>query len=390
MATSTQEVIKRLKNCSRDLHPSVVEGVLRQYMSELEAGGYSHQWRQRVLESALMGFEKMLKGEKEGTGWVNRPEVSTRGTRRLKRLAGRTSWFQPGGNERRTGVKRRRGGQETEERKTDQPIEGVMYVPFTPQSELKKKMQEVENLWANNPNSGRMRIVERLGPTIQELVTNPAPWKGEHCGREVCPPCETRPGTCRGKGVTYNILCGTCKEEGKVALYHVESNRTLLDRSLEHLASLRREQEGSVLHRHWRECHPDRGEPSAYQFQLKGKHRTPTERQLTEALNIQFSEADILLNAKTEFGRNCYVTVTTEYDEKRWNSRQTELQNTGIQPNKRRREDSSQGEETENASWRKEPPQRKADSRQKDTETGILRWVTQRNGIQKDPQRKGI
>ena len=61
-----------------------------------------------------------------------------------------------------------------------------------------------------------------------------------------------------------------------------------------------------------------------------------------------------------------------------------------IQPNKRRREDSSQGEETENASWRKEPPQRKTDSRQKNTETGILRWVTQRNGIQKDAQRKGI
>ena len=73
-ATVSQEIIRRYKNCSRDLHPSVVEGVLRQYMSELEAGGYSLQWRQRVLEAALVGYERMLVRQKEGTGWVNRPE----------------------------------------------------------------------------------------------------------------------------------------------------------------------------------------------------------------------------------------------------------------------------------------------------------------------------
>ena len=67
VATCSQEIIRRLKNCSRDLHPSVVEGVIRQYMTELGEGGYNLPWRLIVLESAFSVYEKMLKKEKEGT-----------------------------------------------------------------------------------------------------------------------------------------------------------------------------------------------------------------------------------------------------------------------------------------------------------------------------------
>ena len=252
---------------------------------------------------------------------------------------------------------------------------------------MKRRMQEVEKLWEDNPNSGRIRVVERLGPTVKELVTNPSPWRGEHCGRETCPPCATKPGACRAKGVTYSILCGTCKEAGKEAVYHGESNRTLLDRSLEHLANLRRREENSVLLRHWKEEHSEEEVP-VFQFHLQGRHRTSTERQLKEALNIQYSKADILMNAKTEFGRNCLVMQTTEFDEKK--GVQTGQEDAEPHPRKRRREDSCKEEESGAASCRVKPPKGKELSKQRSTEKGILSWIIQRNGEKKDAQRNGL
>ena len=108
VVTATQECIRRLKNTSRDLPPEVVEEILRTYMLELEAGGYGHKWRMNILEAAIGGYEKMLQGELEGRGRVNRPERSTRGLRRWKRLVGRSTWFQPPGSKaEKRGVKRR-------------------------------------------------------------------------------------------------------------------------------------------------------------------------------------------------------------------------------------------------------------------------------------------
>ena len=113
--------------------------------------------------------------------------------------------------------------------------------------------------------------------------------------------------------------------------YHGESNRTLLDRSLEHVGSLRRKEDKSVLWRHWMETHGDRTDPPSYEFHLMGRHWSPTERQLKEALLIQFSEADILLNEKTEFGRNWLVLQRTE--ERQRHSENGEQ----VHPRKRRR-----------------------------------------------------
>ena len=86
-----------MKNTSRDLPPDNIEWTIKTYMDELEHGGYSSSWREKVLEAATRGYERLWMMEIEGKGRLNRPEASSRKTRRWKKLMGKTNWFQPGG-----------------------------------------------------------------------------------------------------------------------------------------------------------------------------------------------------------------------------------------------------------------------------------------------------
>ena len=169
-----------------------------------------------------------------------------------------------------------------------------------------------------------MRVLERLGPNMGTILCNQAPWTKEACSREVCPPCSGKPGLCRAKSVTYRISCETCKEEGKVTSYYGETNRTMADRTSEHLDLLRRRKEESILVEHWGGVHPHRKEAPSYKFTVIGRHSSALERQLKEALLIAGSKDDIILNRKSEFGRNSLVTNTIEFDGRKWEDHRRE------------------------------------------------------------------
>ena len=51
VATATQEILRRLKNVSRELPESKIESVLKSNISELNVGGYNKEWRTIVLRS---------------------------------------------------------------------------------------------------------------------------------------------------------------------------------------------------------------------------------------------------------------------------------------------------------------------------------------------------
>ena len=112
--------------------------------------------------------------------------------------------------------------------------------------------------------------------------------------------------------------------EGKSAAYYGETNRTMMDRTHEHVELLRRKKEESILMEHWGEVHPQRKDPPKYKFQALTSHKSSLERQLKEALNIASSKEDFLLNRKSEFARNCIVTQSSEFDGKKWMDRKEE------------------------------------------------------------------
>ena len=92
-ATASNEILRRLKNTSREVCSITVSQILKEYMGELAQGGYPLHWRIQVLSSALKGYAKIWEAETKGEGFVNRPEFVTKDKRRAARLTGKATWF---------------------------------------------------------------------------------------------------------------------------------------------------------------------------------------------------------------------------------------------------------------------------------------------------------
>merc|ERR1712059_218291 len=61
------------------------------------------------------------------------------------------------------------------------PYEGVVFVPSTPGSKLRKEVQKIKGI----------KFVERGGTTMRNLLVKSNPFTPTHCGREMCLPCNS-------------------------------------------------------------------------------------------------------------------------------------------------------------------------------------------------------
>ena len=189
---------------------------------------------------------------------------------------------------------------------------------FTTDSGLKKEIQTLEDRFLKDRKTGWIRVLERLGP-FKELLSNPTPWKNSQCGHQGCWPCQTKEGSCRAKGCTYQIACLGCRTENRKTVYIGETHRTLWDRIGEHREALKQQKETSCLHRHWQDYHhSDQGDNPKYEVKVLKTFRSATERQVSEALSIEGGDYDLLLNSKTELGRNAIAVQKTGYGDRLW------------------------------------------------------------------------
>ena len=304
-ATASAECLRRMKNTSRELPDHELESTLKSYMTELRHGGYSLNFRVNILESASKGYANIWKLESDGQGFVNRPARTTETKRRANRLIGKQTWFKkkpksPTDPHQNLGKFKRPKSQPHK----FQPIESVLFVPFNPNSALKKSIQEVESRLRGNRPVGKVKIVERAGPTVQDLISNKSPWTSSHCGRENCAPCKSKEGSCRAQNLVYKISCMECGKVGRKSIYIGESHRSWWDRSWDHLAALRNKTESYAIVKHWIECHNTMVEPPDFKFEIKQKCTSSLQRQIMEAIHIWNEPCDLLLNGKGEWGLN--------------------------------------------------------------------------------------
>ena len=66
-----------------------------EYMDELAASEYREPWRRGVMESALTGYERVIDKVRKGEIPRNRPGISSKTSRRAKKLVGKKTWFLP-------------------------------------------------------------------------------------------------------------------------------------------------------------------------------------------------------------------------------------------------------------------------------------------------------
>ena len=115
----TQELIRRLLNCSKELSCEVRRRHLNNYMQLLKNSGYCEKFRAEVLRSGLQGYSKIVAAEKEGRRPVYRPKDWQKSARWLAKKKKKKGWL-------------------------GKFWKSCIFIPPTPGSKLKKMMQKKE------------------------------------------------------------------------------------------------------------------------------------------------------------------------------------------------------------------------------------------------------
>ena len=322
VTTLSEEVLRRMKNTSKKVGKSRRAAIMTDFMKKMRRSGYGAKMRRNVAIAGLRGYYRMVRVEEEGGRRVNRPRWEGATERRYKKLGGKSNWFKKRVNNEKvasvhSGTHKPPGPTSQRSNKVESrqdQIETVIFVPHTPGSELAKLLQEADDSFTKGKGIGRMKIVERGGTKLKDILCRNNPWSTEGCGRgEECFPCKSQPGRdgkCQKEGIVYKITCEECKMRGICAEYVGESSRTGYLRGGEHMDDLRNRSKKSPLWKHCAEHH----EREEVKFSMKviASHRTPLTRQVQESVEIDNSKAKILLNSKSEYNGSKIPRVVIE------------------------------------------------------------------------------
>ena len=138
--TLTQELIRRLLNCSKALNCSTKRKHIDNFMQLLKNSGYSQKFRTEILMSGLKGYNKILKAERDGVRPMYRPKSWKESARWLEKRKKKNDWL-------------------------GTFWKSCIFVPPTPGSKFKKQMQVKEE---------EMRAGGRERPTPSRSSRPPA------------------------------------------------------------------------------------------------------------------------------------------------------------------------------------------------------------------------
>ena len=244
-------------------------------------------FRGSSILSALAGWERMVEMDKTGEKPLYRERSWNEETRRKEKERKKTGWF------------RGRGG-----KTCDFPI----FCPITPGGRLAEKWRRaVEDVRISSGGAVSAKVVEQGGIPLHSILVNTEPRCEDHCSKTDCQSClsgQTKNQSChRGAlgGVGYEAECLICEQEGRIALYHGESSRTLYTRSKEHWNDYNKRKADKPLYKHQKNFHP--GQVAQFKIKATKFFKDPLTRQIDEGVRINNSQSspDFLMNSKAEF-----------------------------------------------------------------------------------------
>ena len=317
----------------------------------------------------IRGWKSKIRKRKRCNIPFYRPAETTVDERLRKQLTEKESWYknQEDNNEddeaspskykrlnslQRSAVLIRTPGRRSSRRlakmRNKQQVKSVIFVPHTRNSGLAKDLKEKENK-LQEVTGDKVKIVERAGKKLENIIAGKDPWKGKDCGRKNCFLCSTKVLTgkdlnkdCTKRNLLYEIRCLTCerrkmdriaeicgddmdkyqilKDKIKIPKYVGETSRSAYERGFEHLDKLATLSSNSHMLKHMISTHEneDFSEVQWGMFVLEFK-RTAFERQISEAVKIQAeaekTETDIL-NSKSEYNSCCLPKLVTRIGDK--------------------------------------------------------------------------
>ena len=193
-----------------------------------------------------------------------------------------------------------KGKRKEQHKKKEEHIEqkSVLFIEHTKDGELGKGLREVIGRLA--PMLGlSIKVVERTGRTMKSELQRSNPFSKGNCERDDCFVCTTTgKGNCEAESVTYALKCqgGSCLRK----VYKGETATNGYTRGVEHLGNLAaRNADQSPL---WRHCVDEhRGEVQTFEMSITGVYRNEAMiRQITEAVQIENTDTNILMNDRAE------------------------------------------------------------------------------------------
>ena len=141
----------------------------------------------------------------------------------------------------------------------------------------------------------RIKIVERCGTKLIDLLRNRGPNYAQPCNREKCHPCKPtgHPAgrfPCWDRSVLYQAYCVPCRNNGITAEYIGETGKSIHQRSVTYYEAFRYKRTQSFMLRHHLQSHPlEDPEESRFGWEVLSKEPTCWRRQVSKALRIKES-----------------------------------------------------------------------------------------------------
>ena len=261
-----QDTLRILKNCHRNLPWEETAKHLTRMSMRLQYSGYDKKFRHDVISTALAAYKKIKENDENGETPMYRPRGWRRDERRKSKETKKKNWYKRGG------------------------YESVIFVPSTQNSELMKRMKEKVD------DSGlKIKLIEKAGRTLGEILRTSDPRQERGCKRSDCPVCTTDgKGNCKAMNATYQITC-ECGD-----LYIGTTTRSAYIRGNEHVRDLKSKNEDSDF---WQHC-KDKHNETIKNFKmdvLETFKGDATLRQISEAVRIERTEKNMLINRKREY-----------------------------------------------------------------------------------------
>ena len=298
--TLTQELIRRLLNCSKELSCKLKIKHLNKFMQVMKNSGYSESFRAEVLQSGLRGYNKILEADKAGSRPMYRPKDWEVSSRRMDKQKKKRNWL-------------------------GSFWKSCIFVPPTPGSELKKRMQEKEEqLRPGGRESWPIKIIEMAGKTLEQTLVQTDPFEGNKCSDKNCIPSKTGASkiNCRRNCICYSITCLICLQDGQsetmAATYFGESGKNMHCRAKEHISKFNSKKSHirneSAFYKHLANTHGGRDQAKPFEdyFQIKVlKSYKKAFTKCVEEGTLIASHGGEVLNSKSEWHQAKVIRTTT-------------------------------------------------------------------------------
>ena len=380
MSIMSNELMRRLQVIDDRLDIQETINVVENYVQQLVNSEYNWKQIREICVSALIGYKrqetlrKLKKRPKYRSGvqslksridkkisekfnWYKRKNrkfedanenVKEKGKMKMESINEKSRWKH---------YKRRKpriAALENETRiKGEIEAKAVLFVQNTKDSVLANQIRDM--IQKLKPWTGiNLKVVERAGDKIQDLLHKSNPWEDQDCERKSCHTCisstksdESVFKSCTKRSIIYETWCETCLSSEKKKLrksydifseplgidklysnsgqidtvrkrkvaelkqeeilkfrYIGETSRSAYERGVEHFKDLEFTRSTSHMLKHAVIHHPDL-DPNRVEFRMKilSSHQSAFERQIREAVLIQKYSGVRLMNSKLEYNR---------------------------------------------------------------------------------------